>query len=92
MFEGGESLLDGQASQPQTEDESKVEISNNCPPHQPPAFIVTLNACGDPERGRVRPWDALELVPPPVDHQRDVKAEHEGDRDLQKSVSPTEFY
>ncbi len=82
MFEGGESLLNGQTSQPQTEDKTEVKITNYRPPHQPPAFVMTLNAGGDPERGRVRPGDALELVPPPVDHQRDVETEHKGDRNL----------
>jgi len=43
---------------------------------------MTLDAGRHPEGGRVRPGDALELVPPSVDHQGDVETQHEGDGDL----------
>ena len=61
MFKSGKPFLDRQTDEPEDHDQAEVEVANDRPAHQTAALVLTADARRDPQRGRVRPRDALEL-------------------------------
>ena len=49
MVQRREPLLDGEADEPQDEDEGEVDVADDGPAHQPAALVVAVDRGRDPD-------------------------------------------
>lgn len=80
MVHGQKSLSHGQANQTEGQDQGQIDVSNNVSSHESSSVVVTMNTSGDPHGGRIWPGKGLELGPPSCDHETDIEAQDESDR------------